>query len=105
MPGRAQIKVVDASALAALFFGEPAAGVVAGQSGDARLVTPAFLGFELANVCMIKARRRPGQRMALAAAIGLTADDASYPWLTRQLDADLVTLDQQLAKADASYRG
>jgi predicted nucleic acid-binding protein len=123
------VKVVDASALAALLFGEPEAEAVAKRLGDARLVAPALLGFELANVCLIKSRRHPEQQPALAAAFrlrhqlaveevavdhdgalqlaastGLTAYDASYLWLTRQLEADLVTLDQQLARADALSR-
>jgi predicted nucleic acid-binding protein len=38
--------------------------------------------------------------LELAATTGLTAYDASYLGLTRQLGADVVTLDQQLAKAD-----
>lgn len=121
------VKVVDASALAALLFGEPEAEAVAGKLGDARLVAPALLGFELANVCLVKARRRPEQRPALTAAFqlrgrlaveevavdhdgalelaattGLTAYDASYLWLARQLGAELVTLDKQLAKAEAA---
>ena len=50
------------------------------------------------------AARLFGEPEAEAAATGLTAYDASYLWLTRQLDADLVTLDQQLARADASFR-
>lgn len=124
-----KVKVVDASALAALLFGEPAAEAVAGQLGDARLMASALLGFELANVCIVKSRRHPEQRvalitafrvrdqfaveeitvdhdgmLALAAATGLTTYDASYLWLTRQLGADLVTLDQQLARADALSR-
>lgn len=123
------VKVVDASALAALLFGEPEAESVAERLGDARLVAPALLGFELANVCLMKFRRHPEHQPALTAAFrlrdqlaveevtvdldgtlklaaitGLTAYDASYLWLTRQLGADLVTLDQQLAKAAASYR-
>lgn len=118
------VKVVDASALAALLFGEPEAEHIAGQLIDARLVAPALLGFELANVCLIKCRRHPDQNntlrtafalrarmqveeiavdhdenLTLAAATGLTAYDASYLWLARRLDAELVTLDQQLAKA------
>ena len=128
-PTAMPVKVVDASALAALLFGEPEAESVAEQLGDARLVAPALLGFELANVCLIKARRHPEQRPALTAAFrlrhqlaieevavdhdrtlelattnGLTAYDASYLWLTRQLGAELVTLDQQLARADAASR-
>jgi len=120
------VKVVDASALAALLCGEPEAEAVAQRLGRARLVAPALLGFELANVCLVKSRRYPEQRSALvtafqlrqrlgveevaidhdgalglALATGLTAYDASYLWLARQLGAELVTLDRQLAKAAA----
>jgi predicted nucleic acid-binding protein len=87
-------------------------------------VAPALLGFELADVCLIKTRRHPAQGPALAAAYtlrhqlgveeraidhdgaldltaraGLTAYDASYLWLARQLRAELVTLDGQLERA------
>jgi predicted nucleic acid-binding protein len=119
-------KVVDASALAALLFGEPEAEGVAERLGDARLVGPAFLGFELANVCLLKCRRHPEQAPAirqafrlctrlgveevavdhegaidLAIGTGLTTYDASYLWLSRQLGAELVTLDRRLAKKAA----
>ena len=40
--------------------------------------------------------------LELAATTGLTAYDASYLWLARQLGAELVTLDKQLAKAEAA---
>ena len=121
------IKVVDASALAALLFGEPKAEDVAGRLDSARLVAPVLLGFELANVCLIKSRRHPEQQAALmeafrlrgrlgveqvavdhdgavqlAVATGLTAYDASYLWLSRELGAELVTLDRQLAQAAAA---
>ena len=39
--------------------------------------------------------------LALAAATGLTAYDASYLWLSRRLGAALVALGRQLARADA----
>jgi uncharacterized protein with PIN domain len=42
------VKVVDASALAALLFGEPEAEAIAGRLDNARLVAPALLAFELA---------------------------------------------------------
>jgi predicted nucleic acid-binding protein len=83
-----------------------------------------LLDFELANVCLVKTRRHPEQRSALMAAFrlrgrlaveqiavqhdsavelaattGLTAYDASYLWLARELRAELVTLDRQLARA------
>jgi predicted nucleic acid-binding protein len=82
-----------------------------------------LLVFELANVCPTKSRRHPDQQPALmaafrlrgqlggdvtvdhnsalelAAATGLTAYDASYLWVSQQFGAELVALDQQLAKA------
>jgi len=51
------VKVVDASAIAALLFGEPEADSIAVRLDDARLVAPSVLGFELANVCLITSRR------------------------------------------------
>ena len=121
------VKVVDASAIAALLFGEPEADDVTKRLGDARLVAPALLAFELANVCLLKCRRHANQRdslrkafhlrhrlgveevtvdhdeiLDLAAETGLTAYDASYLWIARQFQAELVTLDRQLAAADAA---
>jgi predicted nucleic acid-binding protein len=118
------IKVVDASALAALLFADPEAEAIAGRLEGARLAAPSLMDFELANVCLTKIRRQPSQRDALRAAFrlahrlrvetvavdhaaivdladttGLAAYDASYLWLTRALDAELVTLDQKLAAA------
>jgi predicted nucleic acid-binding protein len=37
--------------------------------------------------------------LILAEQTGLTSYDASYLWLARRLNAELVTLDKQLAKA------
>lgn len=124
MPSAMAIKVVDASALAALLFGEPEGEDVARRLEGVRLVAPVLLGFELANVCLIKGRRHPEQRdrllvalrmrgrlgieehavdhdaaLALAVGTGLTAYDASYLWLARHLQAELVTLDRQLLAA------
>ncbi|HTS93868.1 MAG TPA: type II toxin-antitoxin system VapC family toxin [Stellaceae bacterium] len=118
------VKVVDASALAALLFAEPEAETIAERLEGARLVAPSLLGFELANVCLTKIRRQPSQREALrtafrfadrlrvetvavdhtasldlAEATGLTAYDASYLWLARALGAELVTLDRKLTAA------
>jgi predicted nucleic acid-binding protein len=123
------VKVVDPSAIAAMLFGEPEAEAIAARLEGARLFAPALLAFELANVCLIKCRRHRSQRaalteafglrhglgvqavavdqdavLALAFAVGLTAYDASYLWLARDLDAELVTLDRQLAKASAGIR-
>lgn len=118
------VKAVDASAIAALLFGEPEGEVVARRLDGARLVAPSLITFELANVCLMKGRRNPDQRdrlvaafllrerlgveamevdhdgvVALAEQTRLTAYDASYLWLARRLGAELVTLDAALARA------
>ena len=123
------VKVVDTSAIAALLFGEPDAEIISERLGDSRLVAPALLEFELGNVCLLKCRRHPDQQemlkkafrlrnrlgveeitvdhdaaLELAAKTGLTAYDASYLWIARQLQAELVTLDRQLAAAEAASR-
>ncbi len=118
------VKVVDASALAAMLFGEPEGEAVALNLKGATLVAPALLPFEIANVCLMKMRRHPADRDTLMAAFrlwprleirvidtdpagvlelaertGLTAYDAAYLWLARRLDAGLATLDRRLAAA------
>jgi predicted nucleic acid-binding protein len=118
------VKVVDASALAALVFGEPQAEAIAARLEGHRLVAPTLLPYEMASVCAKKLRRYPEQREAILAALalarrldvdhvevgpeelvtvaeesGLTVYDASYLWLAAFLDAELVTLDERLARA------
>lgn len=121
---RAWARVVDASALGAVFFDEPEADQVADRLEGVVLVAPTLLHFELANLCWKKIRRHGEKRKALlaahrvaeqveifevevrfrevvelAAGEGLTSYDASYLWLARELDLDLVTLDRALARA------
>ncbi len=123
------VTVVDASAIGALMFGEPRAEEMAARLADARLAAPALTPFEVANIALVKMRREPALRSALWAAFGLlddmaidivavdqrgvlalaeetglTAYDASYLWLARALDADLVTLDRALAAAYQAAR-
>jgi predicted nucleic acid-binding protein len=123
----AAAKVVDASAVAAILFGEPGGEAAARRLEGARLVAPGLLGFELANVCVTKCRRHRHQREALLAAFALRrrlsieevavdhagvlevalttklmAYDASYLWLARELGAELVTLDDALERAAAT---
>jgi predicted nucleic acid-binding protein len=118
------VKVVDASAIAALMFGEPEAGEAATRLRGATLAAPALLPFEIASVCVKKLACHPEQRELLLAASrlfkrleiaqhnvdlrgvvelaqqsGLSAYDASYLWLARHLRAELVTLDARLARA------
>ncbi|MFL5333608.1 MAG: type II toxin-antitoxin system VapC family toxin [Geminicoccaceae bacterium] len=124
MPTATGVEVVDASALAALLFGEPESAQVVGRLGSGRLVAPALLEFEFANICVTKLRRHPQQRAAIprgygirariaievvpveqgevvaaADASGLTAYDRAYLWLARRLGAGLITLDRKLAAA------
>jgi predicted nucleic acid-binding protein len=121
------VKVVDASALAALLFDEPGAKAVADRLEDGNLVAPALLSFEIASVCLKKLRSSPQQREALLAAFalyarmpieiievdhsdalqlaeafGLSSYDAAYLWLAQKLAAELVTLDRRLQTAVAA---
>jgi predicted nucleic acid-binding protein len=114
-------KVVDASAIASICFAEPEGPAIAAAFAGAELVAPTLLDYELANVAWKKLRRNPAERelilaglrmrgrlsiatlpvigpdvVTLALATGLTAYDASYLWLARQLNAPLVTLDRRL---------
>jgi predicted nucleic acid-binding protein len=118
------VKVVDASAVAAMAFQEPEAKDVANRLRGHDLVAPAILRFELSNVCLKKVRKRTNTRdllmeqyeLSLAMQIGeqavdqsgcielaerfnLSAYDASYLWLAKHLGVELVTLDARLAKA------
>ncbi|MGH6793322.1 MAG: type II toxin-antitoxin system VapC family toxin [Methyloceanibacter sp.] len=123
------VKVVDASALGALLFGEPDGAAVAERLRGAELIAPALLPFEVANICLKKMRRHPDQRDALMVAFGmldqmevgvievdhgdalvlaersgLTAYDASYLWLADRMASELVTLDRQLEAVAATGR-
>jgi len=118
------VKVIDASALAAVVFAEPDADRVIDEIDDSALVAPYLLEFELANVCAKKIRAHPTQRLALLGALALvdhldltpaevalnevielaigtrlTTYDASYLWLARTLRCELVTLDKRLSAA------
>src|SRR3989338_4419111 len=121
------VKVIDASALAALVFSEPEQSKIAEQIQGASLLAPTLIDYELANVCLKKLRRYSRQRDALLAALalvkrmdikqvrvdpaeivvladeaGITAYDAAYLWLSLVHRAPLVTLDQKLGRAAAN---
>ena len=116
--------VIDASALGAIVFNEPKGESVTQRLGESPLAAPALLRFELASICLKKIRKHPEQEAVLIAALrrglavraeiydvdhaevvplaretGLSAYDASYLWLARHLNAELVTLDQALEDA------
>jgi len=117
-------EVVDASALAALLFGEPKADFVAESLGEAELFAPSLIRYELASVCEKKRRVYPALGESLLAALNLypqlgvseaevpatelarlareadvTAYDAAYLWVARHTGAPLLTLDAELARA------
>lgn len=121
--------VVDASALAALLFGEPAGALLGRRLQGHALHAPRLIGYELANVAAQKMRDHPdggvavlemlaaftrldiahadpdmAEVLALAVATDLTPADASYLWLARRLGAPLVTLDAHLARAAGGNR-
>ena len=114
-------KVVDASALAALAFAEPAADAVIDQIDGHRLHAPTLIVFELMSVAWTRGKKQPAaiglfldalkvldglglrfrgidQRevVRLGLSTGLTAYDATYLWLARALNMPLVTLDKKL---------
>jgi predicted nucleic acid-binding protein len=123
------VKVVDASALAAIIFKEPEREKIARRLEGARLVAPALLGFEIVNVCLTKLRRHAELRagilqafalqgglmiepaevdhagvLVMAEQLRLTGYDASYLWLAQRLGGELVTLDRRLGLAAAALR-
>ena len=122
MPG----KVVDASVLAAVIFGEPRSAESLSLMTGADLYAPPLLLYELANTARKKVIQYPDQAdglikafelaqgleirwvdvdhpqvVRLALDTGLTAYDASYLQVAQRLDLPLVTFDEQLRKASA----
>ena len=122
------IRVVDASAVAAMLFGEPEGEWVRDQLTRQSLFVPAVFDFELGNTCRSKSRWHPEAAvtfleawldwnseppvaalavdlfatMDLARDHGLTFYDASYLWLARAREATLISLDAQLVRAARS---
>jgi len=93
------------------------------------MYAPLLLRFEMAHVCIKKFRARPNERdliltqynaslqtplqlmdvdyievLLLAEQFNLSAYDASYLWLARELGAELVTLDARLERAAAAIQ-
>jgi len=115
------VVVVDASALAAIAFGDDQADDVVGRLEGEDLHAPALFGLEMAHATLSRCRRSPARSnefvagfhrvldlpivlhevpplaaFALASNAGLSAYDASYLWLSRSLRAPLVTVDRRL---------
>ena len=113
--------VVDTSVVAALLFNEPAASDVANRLLDTTMYAPILIRYELANVAVIKARKysdssteiiagfellpqlgikyldvEDREVVQLAKEASLTAYDASFMWLARNLDCALYSFDAKL---------
>lgn len=123
------ILVVDASAIAAVLYGEADGPTIRAHVRGETMIAPHLIDYELANVGLKKIRRAPEtaaqvltmldglgamaiRRMgtktteiaALAVKTGLSAYDASYLWLALTNDCELVTLDARLARVNAQLR-
>lgn len=117
-------KVVDASVLGVLLFGEPGAAEAFSLLQGADLYAPSLLDYELTSIARRKTLKHPEQRAQIQQALrlglaldlkrvsvdhelaleislqtGLTTYDASYLALARALGAPLVTFDQRLRAA------
>ncbi len=119
MPG----KVVDASVLGAIVFGEARAEEGEALLGEDALFEPPLLAYELCSIARKKILDSPHLRtdiiraldevlasdlvwvevdfpeiVVLALETGLTTYDACYLYLSRSLSAGLVTFDEQLQR-------
>lgn len=117
-------KVVDASVLGALLFGEPRAEEAFSLLQGAELYAPTLLFYELTSIARKKVLRYPRQRERLIEALrlglaldiqqvevdheaalqialetGLTTYDATYLSLARSLRVPLATFDERLQRA------
>jgi predicted nucleic acid-binding protein len=121
-------KIVDASAVAAILFEEPERDDVVGRLAGLELHAPFLLAHEIASVCTKKARQNAQNEIRylraaeyldrlniqfheidvravaeLALRHKLSANDASYLWLARELVLDLVTLDRNLEEVASGH--
>jgi len=117
-------RVVDASAVAMLLFGEPGAEKVAAALDGHELHAPSLLPYEVASVARKKAMSHPDLATAvldatrrledlaitlvdvdpaeiarLAVRVGVSAYDAAYLWLADRLRMPLVSFDRRLLAA------
>lgn len=121
--------VVDASAVAAVVFGEAAAERIVARLEGRQLAAPSLLTYEIVSVAGRKLRRgivsartavvalttflrmritlhEPDslRMFQLASRTGLTGYDAAYLSLASSLSTELVTLDAKLERAAATIR-
>ena len=117
-------KVVDASAWAAVIFLEPGFEATEARLDGQILHAPKLLRFAMANICVKKLKTYAADRdlirrqyevsfagsiqehevdhwevVDMAERLKLSAYDASYLWLAKQMNCELVTLDSELDTA------
>jgi len=68
------IKVVDASAIGALLFGEPEGPEIAERLEGDRLIAPYLLPFEVASICRKKLQCHAMQRRVILKALAMFED-------------------------------
>ncbi len=116
-------RVVDASVVAALVFGEPGSEEAERLLGDRVLFAPFLMRYELAQVAVKKASKHPGKKRLILDALtlaysldiqwvevdfeavprlalerSLTAYDACYLFVSKSLGIPLVTFDKRLKR-------
>ena len=117
-------KVIDASVIAAVAFGEPRRDEAVALLDGSQVLGPTLLAYELTHVACKKCRAHPdeavriasqlrdaltltdrwlevdsGDVLALALVWGLSAYDAAYLWLAGELRVPLATFDRRLTAA------
>ena len=92
------VVVVDASAIAAIAFGEPDGPTLTAHLSGQSLIAPTLLDYELANIAWKKARRHP----VLAPAIQAALDAATHLPISRVAVPAVEML--RLARAQVSRR-
>ena len=123
-------RVVDASVLGALFFRERRYREARRLVGGSVLFEPTLLNYEMANIACKKAVATPRHRaflleslqvflkldirwidadylqlVNLAESTDLTVYDASYLYVSRELNLPLITFDTQLARVASNWGG
>ncbi|MDZ7737163.1 MAG: hypothetical protein U5P41_14550 [Gammaproteobacteria bacterium] len=115
------VRVVDATAVSAVLFGEPAADYIVEQLEDAVIIVPTVLESHLCEICLQKMddgdgydgrylealsllqvmdlhtiKQDPSEIVRFAAEKNITVSEAYYLRLVYAFDADLVSLNETL---------
>ncbi len=96
-------RVVDASVVAALVFGEPGSEEAKRLLGDRVLFAPFLMRYELAQVAVKKASKHPGKERLILDALAL-AYSLNIQWVEANFEAVArLALERSLTAYDACY--